>query len=140
MPESYFAHESKIKTHAQMLDKLRERAGSASAPVSGQGARVPQGSPAIAAPEPAVRPQELVWEPPIPGLEAIVSTCGRFSIARSTVMGVKQYQAWSRLPTPERVGEHQPTAEGAKQVLRQYLASAHAQASRCLAPAKDDSP
>lgn len=67
--------------------------------------------------KPSPTPATLEWRPLVPGMEAILSACGRYSVARARVNGKPSYQAWVRLPTPHLLGEPQESAEAAKQIV-----------------------
>lgn len=68
-------------------------------------------------------PHTIEWRALVPGMEAILSACGRYSVARARVNGTASYQAWVRLPTPHRLGEPQESAEAAKQVVEAHAQS-----------------
>lgn len=109
MPDSYFSRTPKIRSHGEMEALLEKRAGG----LVGRSGRKDSAQ---------LAPPALEWLPPVVGMEAIVTACGRYSVARSRVDGVVSYQAWLRLPTPRRLGEMQTTADAAKQI-----AGVHAQ-------------
>lgn len=78
----------------------------------------PVASPQPDGSEPSSTSPALTWLPPVKGLEAILTSCGRYSVARAYVHGMASYQAWRRLPYPTRVGEPYPEAKSAREACQ----------------------
>ena len=70
--------------------------------------------------EPSPTPAALTWRDPVKGMEALLSTCGRYSVARAKCDGVYRYTAYLRLPTPVIIGEVQSDAGSAQRLCNDH--------------------
>ncbi len=70
--------------------------------------------------KPSPTPAALTWRDPVKGMDAILSTCGRYSVSRARCDGVFLYTAWMRLPNPEIIGVAQPDAASAQKLCAQH--------------------
>ena len=95
MPKGFFDRTQKIRTVEQMNALLAQRTEPAA-----QGEAKPQVRPSASRPASPL----LQWMPRTPGMEAILSACGRYSVSRSPDGEGFKYIAWSRLPTPSPLG------------------------------------
>lgn len=116
MPKGYFDRVPTIRTEKQMFARLAQRTGKLDPSGSGDDSSkiVPPGT-SPPAPTPA-----LDWEAPVKGTEAIVTRCRRYSVSRARVGGEYLYTAWTRLPTPNPIGEAQKSAQAAQELCLQH--------------------
>ena len=127
MKPGYFDRVVKIKSHGQMMELLNERTKK---PVEGgstergvvqyDGGSDKCQSPLPDGAKPSVTPAALTWRDPVKGVEALLSTCGRYSVARAKCDGVYRYTAYSRLPTPAIIGEVQSDAGSAQRLCNDH--------------------
>lgn len=115
MPKGFFDRVPTIHGHAQMMERLEQRA-KGKVMLSAQ----PNAGSHVDAGDASAENTPLEWLPRAKGVEAILSGCGRYSVSRAAVSGNFCYTAWSRLPSPTQIGDVTFAADLAKDICQAH--------------------